>query len=177
MIESIDELAAVCREAEAAGLVGLDTEFVWERTYYPQLGVVQLSIDQDRCYLVDTVVLDAFEPLGALLGNGQVVKILHDAPQDLTIMKRLTGVSPRNIFDTRVAAGFVGYRASLSLQDLTKYLLNLSLEKTETRTDWLKRPLSDKQVKYALDDVRWLPAIREKTLERANRNGRFAWMQ
>ena len=106
-----------------------------------------------------------------------MVKILHDAPQDLTILKRLTGVSPRNIFDTRVAAGFVGYRASLSLQDLTKYLLNLSLEKTETRTDWLKRPLSDKQVKYALDDVRWLPAIREKTLERANRNGRLAWMK
>jgi ribonuclease D len=177
MIESIDELSAVCREAEDAGLVGLDTEFVWERTYYPQLGVVQLSIDQDRCFLVDTVALNAFEPLGTLLGNGQVVKILHDAPQDLTILKRLTGVSPRNIFDTRVAAGFVGYRASLSLQDLTKYLLNLSLEKTETRTDWLKRPLSDKQVNYALDDVRWLPAIREKTLERANRDGRFAWMQ
>ena len=177
MIESIDELSTVCREAEDAGLVGLDTEFVWERTYYPQLGVVQLSIDQDRCYLVDTVALDAFEPLGVILGNDQVVKILHDAPQDLTILKRLTGVSPRNVFDTRVAAGFLGYRASLSLQDLTKYLLNLLLDKTETRTDWLKRPLSDKQLEYALDDVRWLPAIREKMLERANRNGRYAWMQ
>ncbi|MEE2754165.1 MAG: HRDC domain-containing protein [Candidatus Latescibacterota bacterium] len=177
MIESIDELSTVCREAEDAGLVGLDTEFVWERTYYPQLGVVQLSIDQDRCYLVDTVALDGFEPLGVIRGNDQVVKILHDAPQDLTILKRLTGVSPRNVFDTRVAAGFLGYRASLSLQDLTKYLLNLLLDKTETRTDWLKRPLSDKQLEYALDDVRWLPAIREKMLERANRNGRYAWMQ
>jgi ribonuclease D len=177
MIDSRDELADVCREAEVAGLVGLDTEFVWERTYYPQLGVVQLSVDHDRCYLVDTIALHDFEPLGALLANKGVVKILHDAPQDLTILKRLTGVSPRNIFDTRVAAGFVGYRASLSLQDLAKYLLNISLEKTETRTDWLKRPLSDKQVEYALDDVRWLPSIREQTIERAERNGRIGWMQ
>ena len=71
----------------------------------------------------------------------------------------------------------MGYRASLSLQDLAKYLLNISLEKTETRTDWLKRPLSDKQVEYALDDVRWLPSIREQTIERAERNGRIGWMQ
>lgn len=177
MIDTKEELAQVCRDATDNGLVGLDTEFVWERTYYPLLGVVQISIDKERCYLVDTVALDDFEPLGELLANDRVVKILHDAPQDLTILKRLTGASPLNIFDTRVAAGFVGYRASLSLQDLTKYLLGLALEKTETRTDWLKRPLSDKQVEYALDDVRWLPSIRKKILERAGKNGRGDWME
>ena len=115
--------------------------------------------------------------MAGVLESSDVVKILHDSPQDLTILKRLTGASPRNIFDTRIAAGFVGLRASLSLQDLTRFLLNLSLEKTETRTDWLKRPLSDKQVDYAIDDVRYLPAMREKLLDRAAKNGRLAWMQ
>lgn len=177
MIDTKEELAHICRKARDAGLVGLDTEFVWERTYYPLLGVVQISIDKEQCYLVDTVGLDDFEPLAEILANQKVVKILHDAPQDLTILKRLTGASPLNVFDTRVGAGFIGYRASLSLQDLTKHLLGLSLEKTETRTDWLKRPLSEKQVEYALDDVRWLPSIREHIIERAAKNGREAWME
>ena len=177
MIETIEGLAAVCDEAREAGLIGLDTEFVWERTYYPQLGVVQLSIDQEQCYLVDTLSLNAFGPLGGILADPSVVKIVHDSPQDLTILKRLTGRSPKNIFDTRIAAGFVGLRASLSLQDLAKYTLDLSLEKTETRTDWLKRPLSERQVAYALDDVRYLPAIRDWIIECASRNGRTQWME
>lgn len=177
MIETKEGLAEVCREAKDAGCIGLDTEFVWERTYYPQLGIVQLSIDQERCYLLDTLALKTFDPLGEVLADPEVIKILHDSPQDLTILKRLTGSYPRNVFDTRIAAGFVGLRASLSLQDLTKHILNLSLEKTETRTDWLKRPLSEKQVAYALDDVRYLPEIRERILERARRNGRIEWME
>ncbi|MBS12270.1 MAG: ribonuclease D [Gemmatimonadetes bacterium] len=177
MINIPEELESVCGEAREAGLIGLDTEFVWERTYYPQLGVVQISIGEDRCYLVDTLALDDYRALAGVLESSDVVKILHDSPQDLTILKRLTGASPRNIFDTRIAAGFVGLRASLSLQDLTRFLLNLSLEKTETRTDWLKRPLSDKQVDYAINDVRYLPAMREKLLDRAAKNGRLAWMQ
>jgi ribonuclease D len=177
MIENKEGLAEVCREAKDAGLIGLDTEFVWERTYYPQLGVVQLSIDHERCYLLDTLALKTFDPLGEVLADPEVVKILHDSPQDLTILKRLTGSHPRNVFDTRIAAGFVGLRASLSLQDLAKHILNLSLEKTETRTDWLKRPLSEKQVAYALDDVRYLPEIRDRILERARRNGRYEWME
>jgi len=177
MIETEEELGAVCGEAKEAGLLGLDTEFVWERTYYPQLGVVQLSIDDSLCYLVDTLALKSFGPLAEILSDPTVVKILHDSPQDLTILKRLTGASPKNIFDTRVAAGFVGLRASLSLQDLAKFVLDLSLEKTETRTDWLKRPLSDKQIDYALDDVRYLPEIRERLIARAERNGRSTWME
>ena len=177
MINIPEELESVCGEAREAGLIGLDTEFVWERTYYPQLGVVQISIGEDRCYLVDTLALDDYRALAGVLESSDVVKILHDSPQDLTILKRLTGASPRNIFDTRIAAGVVGLRASLSLQDLTRFLLNLSLEKTETRTDWLKRPLSDKQVDYAINDVRYLPAMREKLLDRAAKNGRLAWMQ
>ena len=177
MIETKEALAEVCREAKDAGLIGLDTEFVWERTYYPQLGVVQLSIDQERCYLVDKLALKEFGPLGEVLADPKVVKILHDSPQDLTILKRLTGSYPRNVFDTRISAGFVGLRASLSLQDLTKHLLNRSLEKTETRTDWLKRPLSEDQVAYALNDVRYLPEIRERILELARRNGRREWME
>lgn len=177
MIETTEELREVCGAAVEAGLIGLDTEFVWERTYYPQLGVVQISIDNERCYLVDTVALEDFNPLADVLADDSVVKILHDSPQDLTILKRLTGASPKNVFDTRIAAGFVGLRASLSLQDLTKYILNMSLDKTETRTDWLKRPLSDKQVDYALDDVRYLPEIRDRIIERAERNGRLPWME
>ena len=79
MIETKDALAEVCSRAKDAGLIGLDTEFVWERTYYPQLGIVQLSIDKEHCYLVDAVALDDFAPLGDVLADTGIVKILHDA--------------------------------------------------------------------------------------------------
>lgn len=166
MITHFKEFTALIERACATDCVGLDTEFIWERTYYPRLGLIQLALSDEECFLIDPLAIDDFTPLGRLLGDPSVVKILHDAPQDLMILNRVTGVVPRNIFDTRVAAGFSGLSSTISLADLIVNLLDIDLPKTETRTNWLKRPLDHSQIDYALDDVRYLRALRVLLLTR-----------
>src|SRR5690606_18384671 len=150
MIETRDALQALVDRARTAEAVALDTEFVWERTYYPQLGVVQLGLGGDDVHLLDAAALD-LAPLGALLTDAAVVKVLHDAVQDLTILRRATGASAVNVFDTQRAAGFVGLTSTLSLQDLFAEAVGVKLPKGATRSNWLKRPLSDEQTAYAED--------------------------
>ena len=160
MITTSFELKELIQKARSIDAVGLDTEFIWERTYYPELALIQLALSNEECYLIDPCALDDLSPLGELLADPAVVKIFHDAPQDLMILTRATGACPVNIFDTRLAAGFAGRPATLSLGNLLIDLLDIDLPKTETRTNWLRRPLSDNQLSYALDDVRYLRAMR-----------------
>lgn len=152
--------------AHKTDAVALDTEFIWERTYYPRLGLIQLALSNEECFLIDPCALDDLSPLGELLADREVVKIFHDAPQDLSILRSATGHDPKNIFDTRLAAGFSSLTATLSLGALVELLLDIKLKKTETRTNWLKRPLDPKQTDYALDDVRYLRALRVLLLAR-----------
>jgi ribonuclease D len=160
MITTQTELQELIERARRTDAVALDTEFVWERTYYPRLGLIQLALSDEDCSLIDPLALRDLSGLGELLADPNVVKIFHDAPQDLAILSRATGSIPKNIFDTRLAAGFTGLPATLSLCNLIKILLDIDLKKTETRTNWLNRPLAAEQVDYALDDVRYLRAAR-----------------
>jgi ribonuclease D len=176
MVSTPDALAALVARAREAEAVALDTEFVWERTYYPRLGVVQLGLGPRDVHLLDAAALD-LTPLGALLADPAVVKVLHDAPQDLTILRRATGASPATVFDTQRAAGFVGLPATLSLQDLVAETAGVTLHKGATRSNWLRRPLSDEQVAYAEDDVRYLLDARRGLLDRAAARGRQAWVE
>ena len=176
MIETPEALAALVERARRAEAVALDTEFVWERTYYPRLGVVQLGLGEDDVHLLDAAALD-LAPLGALLADAAVVKVLHDAQQDLTILRHATGASPQNVFDTQRAAGFVGLTATISLQELFAETVGVSLPKGHTRSDWLRRPLSAEQAAYAEDDVRYLLAARRVLIERAQERGRLGWVE
>ncbi|GAB5535650.1 MAG: ribonuclease D [Rubricoccaceae bacterium] len=177
VIDSATALAELIEQALQQDAVALDTEFVWERTYYPALGLVQLGWSEDDVFLIDTPAIEDLSALGRLLADSGTVKILHDATQDLQILARETGAIPANIFDTQRAGGFVGQTASASLQDLVNWGAGVHLEKGETRTDWLKRPLSDKQLDYAEDDVRYLPAVRQRLLDEARQRDRTAWVQ
>lgn len=177
MVTTHNALSRVIDECREGGAVGIDTEFVWERTYYPKLGVIQLATSQGGTYLIDAVALTDLSPLGDLMADTSVVKVLHDAVQDLVIVRRVSGKAPVNMFDTRVAAGFCGYRASLSLQELVKVFTGVVLSKSETRTDWIKRPLSDRQIEYAIDDVRYLLQLRERLMEKARDAGREGWLR
>jgi ribonuclease D len=176
MTDTPEALAALVERARCAEAVALDTEFVWERTYYPRLGVVQVGLGEDDVHLLDAAALD-LAPLGAVLEDAAVVKVLHDAQQDLTILRRATGASPRNVFDTQRAAGFVGLTATISLQDLFAETVGVALPKGHTRSDWLRRPLSAEQAAYAEDDVRYLLAARRVLVERARERGRFDWVE
>ncbi len=175
MIDSPADLDALVERCLAADAVALDTEFVWERTYVPALGVVQVGLGPDDVHLLDAVALD-LAPLGRVLESASVQIMLHDAAQDLQILARATGARPRNVFDTQRVAGLVGLSGTASLQDLVEWATGVHLEKGETRTDWLRRPLSDNQVAYALDDVRYMPAVREKLLAEAAQRGRMDWI-
>ncbi len=166
MITTTDELQALMDRAHQTDAVALDTEFIWERTYYPRLGLIQLALSDEECFLIDPCALEDLSPLGKLLADREVVKIFHDAPQDLAILRTATKSDPQNIFDTRLAAGFGGLSSTLSLGALIERLLDIRLKKTETRTNWLKRPLDQKQTEYAMDDVRYLRAVRILLLAR-----------
>ena len=177
LIQNEAELEILVRRAKKTDAVALDTEFVWERTYYPQLGLIQLALSDEECYLIDPLAIQNLQSLGQLLSDRGVIKILHDAPQDLAILQRATGATPQNIFDTRLAAGFSNLPATLSLGNLVKELLDIDLAKDETRTNWLQRPLSDEQVRYALDDVRYLRAVRVLLLSRIIGPKIKSWLQ
>jgi len=166
MISSNRELIELVNRARKNDSVALDTEFIWERTFYPRLGLIQLALSDEECFLIDPLAIEDLTPLGALLADKTVVKILHDAPQDLTILSRVTKSSPANIFDTRLAAGFTGLPSTISLANLINVLLDIDLPKNQTRTNWLHRPLDPKQIAYALDDVRYLRAVRILLLTR-----------
>ena len=117
------------------------------------------------------------EPLGDLLADPGVVKVLHDATQDLQIMARATGCRPVSVFDTQRAGGFVGLTATASLQDLVEWAADVRLDKGETRSNWLQRPLSESQAEYAADDVRYLLNVYHKLVGEAESRGRLGWVQ
>ena len=171
---ALERLAARLLGAEAAAL---DTEFLWERTHYPLLGLLQISTGLDESWLVDTVQLPDLRALAPVLESPSVVKILHDAPQDLWILRRATGALPRSIFDTRLAAGFAGLSSTCSLQSLLHDALGVDLAKTETQSDWLRRPLTPAQLSYAVDDVRHLPELRAALWRRCAGERERAWLR
>ncbi|MFT5698783.1 MAG: ribonuclease D [Desulforhopalus sp.] len=177
LIQNETDLNLLVQKARQTDAVALDTEFVWERTYYPQLGLIQLALSDEECYLIDPIAIKDLSALGKLLSDRGVVKILHDAPQDLSILQKATGAIPQNIFDTRLAAGFSNLPATLSLANLIKELLDIDLAKNETRTNWVRRPLTDAQVDYALDDVRYLRAVRVLLLTRIIGPKIKSWLQ
>jgi ribonuclease D len=171
--KQLDELVTKALQMPA---VALDTEFVWERTFYPQLGLVQLGIERE-CYLIDPVAIKDLSPLGKLIAEPSVTKILHDAQQDLTILKTATGASPKNIFDTRLAYGFCSGFSILSLAALLEETLNVNLPKTETRANWLMRPLTDKMFDYACDDVKYLTELMNSIMDKAVKQNTDSWLK
>ncbi|MEM8867854.1 MAG: ribonuclease D [Verrucomicrobiota bacterium] len=176
MITTTEALEGAVEAALEAGAVGIDTEFVWDRTYYPTLGLVQIGYPDGHCELIDAPEIEDWSPLKRLLEDSETTKILHDAQQDLTILNRACGGLPKNIFDTQRSSGFVGLSSTISLSELLKILLRVRLAKTETRSDWLARPLTPEQEKYAEDDVRYSTRLMDKILEKADKLDRREWI-
>ncbi len=176
-IRTSEALADLCRSLHAAGRFALDTEFVGERTYLPRLCFVQVATE-DFIALVDTLAFANLDPLWDLVADPNIQVVLHAAREDLRLayyggQKRL----PQNIFDTQVAAGFIGLPAyPLSYARLAEALMGVKLSKAETRSEWDRRPLSPAQLEYARDDVRYLLPITDKIVRMLDKLGRTAWM-
>jgi len=174
-ITTPEALGDAAAELARHPVIGLDTEFLRERTYFAQLCLLQLS-HTGGALCVDTLALAALEPLVPLMGAGGPVKVLHATRQDQEVLWPVVG-SLAPLFDTQVAAALVGLPAQVGYGDVVRDLLGVELHKSQTRTDWSRRPLSAAQIDYALDDVRHLLPLREVLLERLERLGRLAWFE
>ena len=169
-------LAALCTRLRAEPYVTIDTEFMRERTYFPELCVVQLAgVD-------DVAVIDAeaagidLAPLGELLADTGVVKVFHAARQDVEIFLELFGQVPAPIFDTQVAAMVAGFGDQVGYDALVSSLTGGQIDKAHRFSDWSARPLSQAQVTYAAADVTYLRGVYERLQDRLHRDGRMEWV-
>ena len=168
-------LESLAAEIAASPVIGLDTEFMRERTYRAQLCLVQVATP-GHCACVDPLGSVPLESFGASLAAPGVEKVMHAARQDLEVLWPLCGLLGK-VFDTQVAAALAGWPAQIGYAELVRQLLGVTLSKAHTRTDWARRPLSGAQIEYALDDVAHLGALRDALLERLSALGRVNWLE
>ncbi len=166
------------RLAQVPAVIGLDTEFIRERTYWPQLALVQVALDasDDGILLVDPLVPGMTDALVPLLTDASVIKVMHSASEDLVAFKHACGVLPTPLFDTQIAAALAGIGGGMGYQKLVQAQTGVALAKGETRSDWLRRPLSPAQLEYAADDVRHLHALHAQLEEALDMHGRGHWL-
>jgi len=157
--------------------LALDTEFVREGSYEPHLALLQIATDRGEVVVVDPFAASPLEPLFAVLADRSIEKVLHSGQQDISILATRMGRVPEALFDTQVAAAFLGYGERIGLADLLAGELEVQLEKSETYTNWLKRPLTPQQLAYAASDVEHMLPLAEKLKNRLAELGRTAWVE
>ncbi len=168
------ELLALCDQLKAAAAFGIDTEFIGETSYTPILCLIQISIGE-QVHLVDPMALDDLTPLLALLSDPAILKICHAGEQDLAILAQRSGSRPANVVDTQVLAGLVGLGYPLSYARLVEYFCGVTLAKAHTYSAWDRRPLTQAQHEYAIDDVKYLSSIYAALSQRLSSHNRHAW--
>lgn len=168
------QLAAVLAELKSAGTFAFDTEFIGEASYRPQLCLIQIATTTN-IWLIDPLAGVDPTPLLALAGDSAVRTIVHAGDQDMDHIVRAANATPANVFDTQVAAGLVGLGYPVSLAKLVQEITGVRMHKGFTFTDWTARPLSGSQLRYAADDVRYLPAIAAELDRRLAAFGRTEW--
>ncbi|HVC37676.1 MAG TPA: ribonuclease D [Gammaproteobacteria bacterium] len=175
-IETEDALKSLCEELRACEWLALDTEFMRERTYYPQLCLVQIATP-NVVACVDVLAIKSLDPLFVLLQNPNSVKVMHSARQDLEMFFHLSGQVPAPIFDTQLAASFAGLPDQAGYASVVQALLGVTLEKSHTRADWARRPLAAAVLQYAADDVRYLRDIYVRLKQTLETQGRLKWLE
>jgi ribonuclease D len=176
-ITATSELAEACRRMAKHPFVTIDTEFLRENTYYPLLCVAQMAC-ADEAVVVDTLApgID-LSPFYALMANDRVMKVFHAARQDVEIVWHAAKLIPHPIFDTQVAAMVLGYGDSISYDQLVQRITGDTLDKSHRFTDWMRRPLSEPQLRYAISDVTHLRDVYLKLVDDLKQRGRAEWVE
>jgi ribonuclease D len=178
IISTQPELDALCLELAKHPYITIDTEFLRDKTYYPTLCLVQVAPPEGQAVAIDPLAKDLdLKPLLDLMDNQNVIKVFHAARQDLEIFYNLTGRVPQPIFDTQVAAMVCGYGDQIGYLNLVQDICNKKLDKGAQFTDWSRRPLTEKQTLYALDDVIWLREVYKHLSKMLNDRNRTAWVK
>lgn len=174
-ISTYEELSAFCERAARFNAIAVDTEFLRERTYHPRLCLVQVATP-DECVVIDVIAIDNLAPLAILMRDEGTVKVFHACSQDMEVLNYTLGALPVPIFDTQIAAAFLGERMQTSYNGMVHAFCGVTLPKSESLTDWSRRPLTPEQIEYALDDVRYLIKAYDVIMERLDESGRASWV-
>lgn len=175
LIETPEALQGFLDTIAGTDWIALDTEFMREKTYYPRLCLIQLAtLDQIACVDPFQLNLKLLEPL---LFDAGVTKVFHSASQDMEVLYHELGRVPAPVFDTQIAASMLGYGDQVGYANLVKAILDRDLDKSQTRTDWSRRPLSEQQIRYAADDVRFLTNVFMRLLRDLESHDRMHWLR
>jgi ribonuclease D len=177
LINSTDDLAALVSRMKSHDFVAVDTEFMRENTYWPDLCLLQIA-SPDEAAAIDPKAdgLDMEPLLELMVNNDDVLKVFHAGGQDLEIIHNLTGEVPNPLFDTQVAAMALGYGEQIGYSNLVESVLGHNLDKGARFTDWSRRPLDKRQIDYAIADVTHLATIFPKLVNKLVKTGRGAWL-
>src|SRR5712691_9055098 len=175
LISDSAALAGFCARQKGSQFVAVDTEFMRERTYWPILCVVQVAGPEEAVAIDALAPGMELAPLLALMADARILKVFHAARQDLEIFFQLSGQVPHPVFDTQIAAMVCGFGDAASYETLVKRLAGAALDKASRFTDWAHRPLSDRQIHYALADVVHLRTVYERLQDLLAKNGRAGW--
>jgi ribonuclease D len=177
LITTSDALADLCKRLAKADFVAVDTEFMRENTYWPELCLVQIA-DQEEAAAIDPLApgIDLSPLLDLLTDNEDVLKVFHAGGQDVEIIYNLTGRTPHPIFDTQIATMAISQSEQIGYSNLVESWLGITVDKGARFTDWSRRPLTDRQIDYAIGDVTYLARIFPKILARLKKTGRGAWL-
>ena len=178
IIENNDQLAAFLAELEGVPYVTLDTEFLRDATYYPKLCLIQMAAPKEGAEAIIDPLADGLDltPFYDFMKRPEIIKVLHASRQDIEIFFLQGGVIPAPLFDTQVAAMVCGFGDSASYETLSRKIAKVEIDKSARFTDWSRRPLSKRQLEYALADVTHLRTIYEKMVAQLKRTGRESWV-
>lgn len=176
-IDSSAALQQACTSLAGVDYITVDTEFLRDRTYWPVLCLIQVAGPKDA-FIIDPMAKNMdLAPFLAVLNNPKILKVFHAARQDIEIFYQLTGAVPHPIFDTQIAAMVCGFGDQVGYQTLAAQFTNIQIDKTSRFTDWARRPLSKKQLDYAISDVTHLRVIYEKLQKELTNNKRVEWLE
>jgi len=175
-VDDDDTLNTLCESIRSSPLLAIDTEFMRERTYYARLCLIQVATS-DVTAIIDPLAVKDLKPLESLLTDERSLKIFHAGQQDLEIFFQLMGEPVRPVFDTQIAATLAGFPQQVSYRTLVSDCAGVELDKSDTYTDWARRPLSATQIEYALNDVRYLPVIYSHLIDELHAANRMEWLK
>ena len=171
-----DQLEDFCRQIEGEKVIAVDTEFLREKTYYPKLCLVQVGAGELTA-AIDPLLIEDLTPLAKIFEDATVTKVFHACGQDLEVLLDGMGCVCAPVFDTQLAAAFLGMRQQVSYGSLVEAYCGVRLPKAESLTDWSRRPLDPEQLAYAEDDVRYLPGIYDRMVSDLARQDRLSWVR
>lgn len=174
-IDQTDALRKACKQLNTRRVLCVDTEFHRESTYYPEFALLQIYDGKD-CFLIDPLSIDDLSCLWEVLTNEAILKVFHSGYQDIEIIVHACGRMPTPLFDTQVAAALLGFGQQIGFGNLVQRILKKALPKQESFSDWLARPLTQKQLRYAADDVIWLMPIYQHLHDQLKARKRDNWL-